>query len=1111
MRISFARIYGMDNLLTGLNDEQRKAVLKTDGPLLIQAGAGSGKTKTLTHRIAHIIEQQLAFPEQILAVTFTNKAAKEMRSRIWELMNGQQSLLQSEPPRSFLPYMGTFHGVCVRFLRQDGEHIGVPKTFVIYDESDRLAAVKQVSKALMVDEKAFPPRSIANMISSAKNDAMTPREFASKANSPGAKIAADVYPGYQKALKDAGALDFDDLITKTLRLLSTVDEVREKWRQHFKYIMIDEYQDTNGAQYQLINKLVNEDRNIAVVGDDWQCLPGDTKIETPSGKKKIKEISKGDIVMSAAGYGKTCESVVSKVRNSNLNGNLVTVKLKSGSSLNMTANHITFVRSNEIKDKFFVYLMESKQKGFRIGTAKSTRTDGKRLDSGLRVRANQERADKMWILGIYNSKEDAETNEAIFAYKYGIPMLVFHAYPNRKMNLSQSNIDSVYSAIDTRDRAHKLMNELDISPEYPHFIPGGVVKNEQKRVVINSVLFGSKREFSLSAPWSNSRLSVNTSDVRDLKPYADKGYNVRSAKNGTHRVEIQSKDYGDIEKLVDSFSSNENYVIARYSYLTSKKFIQVPAAQVHTGMTMAVLKGDKVIEDIVESVSIEPSQQEVFDLDIKSVHNYIAEGVVVHNSVYGWRGADFRNILKFEKDFAGTTVIKLEQNYRSTKPILDGAYAVISKNKQRSDKELWTAKTEGKPIQVISVSTERAEAETLVRRIKNNVDGGMRRLNDYAVLYRTNAQSRAIEEAFLHYNVPYRIVGGQRFYDRKEIKDIMSYLKFIYQPADIVSFERVVNVPARGIGKASLLRFHEWRLANDASLIDALQQADKIPKLPPKAVKGLKDLADIVVSTQTVMDDSAVVGIIDALIRRIDYIDYLGDGTPAGEARQENVKELLGVAKEYSELGLSGFLEEVSLVSDLDTADFGSNVVTLMTMHAAKGLEFPVVFMAGMEETIFPHSRSLYDQSEMEEERRLCYVGMTRAKEELYMLHAATRMLYGGIQHNPPARFLSEISGESVQETSTGFGSNTGYSSSFSAQAAASKKPEMTGWAANIDSSPKSDEPRYVPDYEVGEQVEHALFGRGRIVDMEGDNIAISFGSKGVKKLNASFAPIKKV
>jgi DNA helicase-2/ATP-dependent DNA helicase PcrA len=733
------------DLLETLNEEQKKAVLQTEGPLLIQAGAGSGKTKTLTHRVARIIKEGLAEPHQILAVTFTNKAAKEMRGRVAELLGAHPD------NRNFLPYMGTFHGICVRLLRMDGEHIGVPRSFVIYDEADRLAAIKQISKKLQIDDKAFPPRTISNIISSAKNEAIDHQEYAAKANSPAQKTAAQVYPSYQRVLKEAGALDFDDLISKTLLLLQTVDEVRNKWQQQFLYVMIDEYQDTNTAQYRLVKLLVNpKQNNIAVVGDDWQ-------------------------------------------------------------------------------------------------------------------------------------------------------------------------------------------------------------------------------------------------------------------------------------------------------------------------------------------------------------------------SIYSWRGADFRNILNFERDYKNVLIIRLEQNYRSTKPILDGAHAVITKNKQRSDKKLWTAIETGKPIQIVSVSTERAEAETIVRRIKNAVDGGMRNLSEFAVLYRTNAQSRAIEEAFLHYGVPYKIVGGQRFYDRKEIKDILAYLRFIFQPADRVSFDRIVNVPTRGIGAVSLQRFFRWQEENNLNLLDALGRANEVPQLPTKAVNGLRELSDIVVSARAIMDDSSVQELIDSLLRRIDYLHFLADGTPAGEARQENVQELLSVAKEYTNLGLSSFLEEVSLISDLDTAVFGSEAVMLMTLHAAKGLEFPVVFMPGMEETIFPHSRALYEQSEMEEERRLCYVGMTRAKEELYMLHASTRMLYGGTQHNPPARFLSEIDGESLQEVS-----------SFSQELAefgqrrnsvfgqGQHKADMVGWAQESQSK-KDDEPRYVPDFSEGDSVEHGLFGEGKIVEIANDMAAIYFKKAGLKKLNVSIAPLKKL
>ena len=717
-----------EDVLAELNPEQKRAVETTEGPLLIQAGAGSGKTKTLTHRIAHIIATNRATPYEILAVTFTNKAANEMRERVAKLLG------QHAQNRSFMIYMGTFHSICVKLLRQDGDHVGIPSSFVIFDESDRVSAVKQVSKQLMIDEKSFPARKLASLISGAKNEMLGPNDYAATASSPTQEAAAKVYPLYEKMLKEASALDFDDLINRTVAMLKTKKAIREKWQRQFKYIMIDEYQDTNSAQYQLVKLLTGPSKNIAVVGDDWQ-------------------------------------------------------------------------------------------------------------------------------------------------------------------------------------------------------------------------------------------------------------------------------------------------------------------------------------------------------------------------SIYSWRGADFRNILNFEKDYPGCTVIRLEQNYRSTKHILDAAHAIITKNRQRSDKQLWTAEQGGLPVQIMQVNGERAEGEAIIRRIRNGLDMGNRRYKDFAVLYRTNAQSRSIEESFMHYGIPYRIVGGQRFYDRKEIKDILAYLRLIYQPEDRISFERIVNVPTRGIGAKSLANFLGWIQANNYSLLRGLTEVNQCDSLTAKAQRGLNDLGDMLASLREIIEDTPPAAILDSLVRRIDYMNFLDDGSVQGESRQENVRELMGVAQSYQDVGLAGFLEEVALISDIDQADFAGNSVTLMTLHAAKGLEFPVVFMIGMEETIFPHSRALYDQSEMEEERRLCYVGMTRAREELYMIYASSRLLYGGVQHNSPSRFLSEIDSSALagNESTEMFGA-TGLSM------------EQSSHNSQLDS-----EPRYVPDLSEGDSVKHKIFGEGTVLEIEGDNAAIYFKGKGTKKLNISFAPLEKL
>jgi DNA helicase-2/ATP-dependent DNA helicase PcrA len=1031
-----------------------------------------------------------------LAVTFTNKAAKEMRERVGKLLGHDAA------NRSFMPWMGTFHSICVRLLRQDGDQVGLPRSFVIFDEADRQSAIKQASKQLMIDEKSFPARTLSSLISSAKNEMVGPNEYSGSVSSPTQQAAAKVYPVYERILKDAGALDFDDLINRTVAMLKTNQAIRDKWRANFKYIMIDEYQDTNAAQYKLINLLTNDHKNIAVVGDDWQCLPPGTLIDTEQGQLPIESIKKGQLVRAGTGYGDTGLFEVMASKRSKHSGDVITIKTASGKMLICTPNHLLFARWG-MTDAYFVYLMYAHEKGYRIGVAKGMRFDGKKDDTGLRVRANQERADRMWVIAVCQDRQEAIYQEALHSYKYGIPMLVFHAFNNRSMRLKQEYIDAVFQAVPTVSRAHELMRDLGLSFDHPHFMPQATIRNERRRLNINTVLFGDRRK-SLQSPWANSRLSVNTTNPKDLEVFANRGYSVRSAKAGTYRVEIQQLDFGVIERLLAAVQSEtDKFQICRYSFMTDKKYSFMPASGVHVDMVLPT-KGEnsELIDDRVVSVSRRSYSGDVYDLDVRHVHNFVASGVVVHNSIYSWRGADFRNILNFERDYPNCTVIKLEQNYRSTKQILDAAHAIITKNAQRSEKRLWTDKDGGLPVQIVAVSGERAEGEAIVRRITNSVHGGLRNYSDYAVLYRTNAQSRSIEESMVRYGIPYRIVGGVRFYDRKEVKDILAYLRLIFQPEDRISFERIVNVPTRGLGATSVQKFLAWQLENRLSLQAALDEVGTCRVITARAQKSLRELGDIISSLRAILEEATVAGLIDSLLRRTDYLAYINDGSPQGEARQENVKELLSVAHEYQDAGLEGFLEEVALISDLDSAEFSSDSVTLMTLHAAKGLEFPVVFMTGLEETIFPHSRALYDQGEMEEERRLCYVGMTRAREELYLFYATSRVLYGGVQHNPPSRFLAEIDGEF--RPADNFNDTGLY---------ADPQPALPPGVQNRfpERVSGSQEARYVPELNEGDGVRHQLFGEGQIMELEGDNAVIYFKGKGAKKLNIAFAPLEKL
>lgn len=1072
----------MNDLLNGLNKNQAEAVCWQDGPLLILAGAGSGKTKTLTHRIAYLIQNGVS-PYEILSVTFTNKAAKEMRERVAELVG------QDHQNRSFMPFMGTFHSICVRLLRQDGEAVGIPKNFVIFDESDRQSLIKQVAKKQHINDKEFKPRTLAGLISGAKNELVSPAEYLASATLPQQKAAAAIYPEYEKALREAGALDFDDLIGRTVDMLKDNEELRQKWQKQFKYIMVDEYQDTNSAQYKLIKLLLSSAQNLCVVGDDWQCVPPDTLVETGDGFREIRQIKVGTLVRAAGGYGKSGLFKVLANKKFTIDDDLVRIEMASGRVLQCTPRHILFSRWDKT-DNYFVYLMYSHQKGYRIGMAKGTRFDGKRIDTGLRVRANQERAERMWILKVCKTREEAAYNESLLSYSYGIPMLVFHAFSNRKMKMTQQNIDALYDNIDTRDRAKKLMTELEIDFEYPHFIPQATTRNNIKRVNVNVVLFGDRRT-SIQSPWSASRLSVNTSSSNDLTMLSKQDFSIRAGRAGTIRAEVHSLNYGSIEAVLEKLQADTEgpLNIYRYSFMTDNKFNFMPASQIHPGMIMPVMEGSTVVEDQVTSVSRVPYSGYVHDLDVESVHNYNASGIIVHNSIYSWRGADFRNILNFETDFPNAKIVKLEENYRSTKNILDAAHLVITKNEQRSDKELWTKAGPGNPVQIIQVSSESQEGESIVRRIKSQVDIRARSFQDFAVLYRTNAQSRSLEESFIRYGVPYKVVGGVRFYDRKEIKDILAYIRLAYQPNDQTSFLRIVNVPTRGVGAKSLQNFFDWMDTNELTLAEALGRVAECQGVSGKPLKGLIELGNLINDIRVMKDEYRPSEFIDAVVRRTEFLQHLDDQSPQSAERIENVKELSSVAREYNDVGLDGFLEEVALISDLDGLDQSSGAVTLMTLHAAKGLEFPVVFLTGMEESIFPHSRALFEPSEMEEERRLCYVGMTRAREELFMYYSTSRMLYGSSQHNPPSRFLSEIDSSILKQPPV-------QQSAFGLPEA---QPDFT--------EDFSHEPQIQAS--VGAKVRHQLFGVGTIVGVDGEMLSIAFSGKGVKKLNASFAPLE--
>ena len=632
----------MDRILEGLNPAQKEAVETLEGPLLVLAGAGSGKTKTLTHRIANLIQHGTR-PGNILAVTFTNKAAREMRERLFKLLYPAETELA---PRSFMPFMGTFHGIAVRILRQEADAIGLDKNFTIYDMDDQMTLIRRAMKRLNFgDDKSLRPKSVQSVISNEKNQGHTPEIYAENAYYPNQQKIAQIFEQYEKEKSEAGALDFDDLLLKELELLQKFPEVRERWRRRFEHILIDEYQDTNTVQYNIIKLLVNEKRNLCVVGDDWQ-------------------------------------------------------------------------------------------------------------------------------------------------------------------------------------------------------------------------------------------------------------------------------------------------------------------------------------------------------------------------SIYSWRGADFTNILNFSRDFPGAKVIKLEQNYRSTGNILEASQKIISCNKTRTDKTLFTEAGAGEPVEIESLRDETGEAQFVARKILQ-LQKAFPRLSDFAVLYRTNAQSYNFEKVFMSMQIPYKIVGGVRFYDRKEVKDVLAILKIIQNQHDTVSLARVISNVLSGIGGVTLAKILEFMevLKNESK---PLLNTDILGVV--KTEKARSAMFKLINFVGKVPADENPGETVKHIVEYFNFKALTDDGTPAGEERMQNLEALMGNAAEYE--SLEEFLADATLMSSADE-NVGQDAVTLMTLHAAKGLEFPVVFMVGMEEGLFPNDRSANDEDELEEERRLAYVGMTRAMRRLFLTYAGQRFTFGSRNYATPSRFLTELGYES--------------------------------------------------------------------------------------------------
>jgi superfamily I DNA/RNA helicase len=885
-----------DPILEGLNPDQREAVLHHAGPLLVIAGAGSGKTRVLTHRIGHLIRSHDVSPFEILAITFTNKAADEMKARVGALVG----------PVAEKMWVSTFHSACVRILRRDAKRLGYPSSFTIYDQADAVRLAGYVIRDLHLDPKRFPPRAVHATISAVKNDAVSVAEYADRAKVIFERKIADVYAEYQRRLRAAGAMDFDDLLQVTVELLRTQPDVLAHYQQRFKHVLVDEYQDTNRVQNELVLLLAAEHRNICVVGDSDQCFPPGTQVSTPAGRVPIEQISVGDIVLGTE------------------------------------PGRVTYVHA----DAFVGDLVVVEVGGRRlIGTA-------------------------------------------------------------------------------------------------AHRVPVGFARTRRGEP-------------------SQGRASATTTLERD--------------------------DF-------------------------------VHLGEVTAGDLLRVERGGALVDAPVRHVRRERYAGPVYDLEVSPTHTYIADGVLVHNSIYRFRGADIRNINEFEQAFPDATVIVLDQNYRSTQHILDAANAVIANNMSRKPKELWTESGHGELLVRYHADDEGDEARWVAHEIGRLHDEG-ERYAACAVFYRTNAQSRIVEEAFLRTGLPYKVVGGTRFYDRREIKDALAYLKAVVNPLDEVSVKRVLNVPKRGVGDSSVGRLDNWSTAHGQPFVEAMRSAPEAG-VTGRAVKGIDEFLDLL-DRLVELAPSGPGPVLEAALDRSGYLAELqAERSVESEGRLENLAELIGFAREFE--SVDEFLEQVGLVADTDELpDPESGSVVLMTMHAAKGLEFPNVFILGMEDGVFPHMRALGEPAELEEERRLCYVGITRARQRLYLTNAWCRTLFGSTQYNPPSRFLDEIPAQLLRMADGSRDTRQRRRAGDFGWSGTTSTPGM-GRDRIVDAAIRAgQQPRATPSgadqlgLRIGDDVRHAKWGDGVILDLIGSGekaeAVVRFPSVGEKRLLLSWAPLERV
>jgi len=1087
----------MSSLLDSLNPQQLAAVTLPNQSALILAGAGSGKTRVLTTRIAWLVQTGQASAHAILAVTFTNKAAKEMLARLSAML----------PINTRGLWIGTFHGLCNRMLRAHHREAALPQTFQILDSGDQLSAIKRLLKAHHVDEERFAPRELQQFVNGAKEAGRRAAQV--EAGDDFSRRQVELYRLYDEQCQREGVVDFAELLLRCYELLARNDALRRHYSARFRQILVDEFQDTNVLQYRWLKLLAGHADGgggaIFAVGDDDQCLLAGTRVTLADGSARpIEEVRVDDLVRAAVGGGRIGAARVTRVFKREERMALATLHTSKGRALTSTLEHVHFAGYvvGQLPAKYFLHLMNKPGVGYRLAVSghRSERSDGKTVP-GFRQRARQEGGEQCWVIDAFDDELEARERMNVLSLKYGLPTRKF-------VNIETKRVPAEFSEVNTERAAQWLLKDLNLAFDHPA---------ERRRPTFGTpgdVLVSLCSDSRRGKP--DHRVYARIASEAAMHKTVAAGFQVheQTAGRGGWYVQFWRRDYGEAVREANLLRNVLNGRVLQRARLGRGYLPMVPAQYVRPGMAIIDETGDY---DIVTNVEIRPpALVAVHDLNVDGAHNFAANGVLTHNSIYAFRGANVGNMADFEREFRVHNVIKLEQNYRSHGHILEAANALIRNNARRLGKELWTESGHGEPLRVFEAGSDGLEAAWLVDEVRGLIAEGHAR-SQIAVLYRSNAQSRVLEHALFGAGLPYRVYGGLRFFERAEVKHALAYLRLVENPDDDTAFLRVVNFPPRGIGGRTLEQLADAARGSSSSLHGA------IGRLAGAAAGKLAAFAGLIDELRRHAQSLTLEQIVQLAIERSGLIAHYRNDKE-GRERIENLEELVNAASAFvAEEGysqeapgtrpdseaaiaspLAAFLAHAALEAGDNQAQAGQDALQLMTVHAAKGLEFDAVFITGLEEGLFPHENSVQQRDGLEEERRLMYVAITRARKRLSLSFAQTRMLHGQTRYGIRSRFLEEIP-EGVLKWLA-----PRVRAPFADRRADVGARAAWGGAASAAPPARS---ATLHGFRVGQSVRHARFGDGVIVRLEGDGsdarARINFGPNGLKELALTIAKLE--